>query len=353
MQRFLFYVFLFLFCLLSFRNKIIPTPYTYPDLFRFPAIPSNSLNPVTNEGVILGRHLFYDSILSINLDMSCASCHKQEYAFSDSPHALSNGNKIKTKRNSMPLFNLIWSPSFFWDGRANSIEEQVFHPLNDSNELNVNWEKAINRLKKNKKYRNLFKNAFNNSEIDSTKIALSIAQFLRTIISHESKFDKVLQGKEKFTKQELEGFEIANDQSKGDCLHCHTTDVAILGTTFMFSNNGIDKNTSFQNYVDNGRGSISKKNEDNGKFKIPSFRNLLFTSPYMHDGRFNTIEEVIDFYSEGVKKSSNIDSKMTHANKGGVKLSKEDKLKLIAFLKTLSDSSFIVNKKFSNPFYLK
>jgi cytochrome c peroxidase len=136
-----------------------------------------------------------------------------------------------------------------------------------------------------------------------------------------------------------------NEMNKGDCLHCHTTDGDALGTTGLFANNGLD-----ERFVDNGMGKISGDPSDNGKFKIPSLRNLLFTAPYMHDGRFKTLEEVLDFYSEGLKVSPTIDSKMTFAHRGGAKLTKDEKRKIIAFLKTMSDSVFIKDKRFSNPF---
>jgi cytochrome c peroxidase len=337
--------------ILSFREKLKLTPYKFPEPKFFPKMPVAADNPVTVEGANLGKYLFYDPILSSDSTMSCSSCHNQKNAFSDSPNSFSKGrNGTLMKRNTMALFNLAWYPAYFWDGRASSIEEQVFHPVREYNEMNLDWKVAAKRLEKNKFYKKQFKEIFGTSKIDSTHISFAIAQFLRTLISYQSKYDQVIEGKALFTKDEYEGFNLVNDQTKGDCIHCHITDGDALGTNLVFSNNGLDAVTNPNAFKDKGRGAITRKTTDNGKFKVPSLRNLAFTAPYMHDGRFKTLEEVINFYSEGVKPCANIDSKMEYAHQGGVKLSAEDKKKIIAFLLTLSDSSFISNPEFSNPF---
>lgn len=329
-----------------------PKPYQYPQINFFPIIPISEDNPLTYEGIELGRFLFYDSILSKNYDMNCASCHKQKYAFSNGPIQFSEGNNGKlTSRNAPALFNLPWQKSFFWDGRAKTIEELVFHPVRDSNEMNLSWNEAEKRLNNSKFYKNKFKKAFQTDKIDSTLITKAIGQFLRTLLSYNSKFDRVINGKEFLTKEEYKGFEIVNTMSMGDCLHCHTSDSDMLGSTYQFSNNGIDSVSNYLDYKDYGLANVTHQIEDYGKFKIPSIRNLAFTAPYMHDGRFKTLKEVIDFYSEGVHKTINIDSKMTRAKQKGVKLTEDEKEYVIAFLKTLSDSSFVTNPNFSNPFY--
>lgn len=327
------------------------TPYPFPELKFFPRMPVSEKNPVTVEGASLGRYLFYDPILSLDKTIACSSCHNQAYAFSDAPNRFSKGrNNTEMARNTMPLFNLAWYPAFFWDGRANSIEEQVFHPVRAYNEMNLDWKLASSRLEKDTFYRTRFYKVFGNTAIDSVKISYAIAQFLRTLISYESKYDNAIQGKVLFTKDEYEGFNLVNDQVKGDCIHCHITDGDALGTTLVFSNNGLDAINNPNDYKDKGRGAVTGKLKDNGKFRVPSLRNLAFTAPYMHDGRFNTLEEVINFYSEGLQKSVNIDSKMGFAHQGGAKLTKEEKRKIIAFLLTLSDSSFVSKPEFSNPF---
>lgn len=308
-------------------------------------------NVVTNEGAQLGRFLFYDSILSRGKNMSCASCHRQEFAFSDAPKAFSSGNNgVKTNRNSQPLFNLAWYPSYFWDGRANSLEEQVFHPVRDQNEMNLDWKTAEKRIQQSSFYRQQFKAAFGHKKIDSVLIAKCIAQFMRTLISYQSKFDRVIDRTEYLSKEEFRGFRLMNDMTKGNCLHCHTTDQDILGTTGQFSNNGLDAIFDPELYADKGLGKTTHKASDNGKFKIPTLRNIALTAPYMHDGRFKTLEEVLDFYSEGVKPCVNIDSKMTFAHQGGSHLTTEEKKAIIAFLNTFTDSLFIANPEFSNPF---
>lgn len=343
-------VLLFIF-ISSNSSKYTHTVYKFPEPGFFPKMPMAINNPVTVEGAKLGKYLFYDPILSSDSLMSCASCHKQKSAFSDAPFSLSSGrNGITLKRNTMALFNLAWYPAFFWDGRASSIEEQVFHPIREYNEMNLDLNVASKRLEQNKFYKKEFKEIFGSSEIDSVQISKAIAQFLRTLISYQSKYDSVLDGKAFFSKEEFEGFNLVNDQTKGDCIHCHTTDGDALGTALIFSNNGLDAISNANDYTDKGRGSVTGKLSDNGKFIVPSLRNLVFTAPFMHDGRFKTLEEVINFYSEEVKPCANIDSKMEYAHQGGVRLSAEEKKKIIAFLLTLSDSSFVSNPEFSNPF---
>jgi cytochrome c peroxidase len=339
------------FLFVNFAEQKSPIPYTFPKLDFFPKMPVSESNPVTVEGVELGKFLFYDPILSKDSTISCSTCHKQEAAFSDSPKDFSLGiTGDKMVRNTMPLFNLAWYPSLFWDGKSTSIEEQVFHPVRTHTEMNLQWKEAEKRISKSKFYKKLFKTAFGDQKIDSTLISKAIAQFERTFISHNSKYDRVFRGEEKFSPDELKGFELVNDMRKGGCFHCHSSDGNALGTTLKFSNNGLDSITDPMLYADKGQGCVTGKVSDNGKFKIPSIRNLVFTAPYMHDGRFKTLEEVLDFYSEGVKMSPNIDSKMEFAHQGGARLNCEEKKQIIAFLITMTDSVFVSDPKFGNPF---
>lgn len=345
------YAVLIVLSLAAFTETHTPTLYVFPDMKFFPKMPQSIANPVTIEGVDLGRYLFYDPILSKKGDMSCATCHRQEKAFSDAPNKFTKGNNdVLNSRNTMPLFNLAWYSTFFWDGRASSIEEQVFHPVRDPNEMNLNWKDATKRVRKSKFYRQKFKLAFGHHSIDSVLISKAIGQFLRTIISNQTKFDRVLAGFDYLDKDEYAGLVLMNDMTKGDCLHCHTTDADALGTTGLFSNNGLDNVSDPRIYKDKGLGGYTNDINDYGKFKIPSLRNVAITAPYMHDGRFETLEEVIDFYSEGVQMSVNIDSKMGQAHQGGVRLTTGEKKQIIAFLKTLTDSTLITNPNFSNPF---
>jgi cytochrome c peroxidase len=206
------------------------------------------------------------------------------------------------------------------------------------------------RISRNAFYKAQFRKAFDDKPIDSTTIAMAIAQFERTLLSYRSRYDSVLAGLTHFTPDERDGFELTNDMTKGDCLHCHSSDSDPLGTIPGFSNNGLDTAVTTTSYKDKGRGGITHIPADNGKFKIPSLRNIFFTAPYMHDGRFKTVEEVIDFYSEGVNTNINIDSKMGSAHQKGVHLSAEEKRKILLFLKTMSDYAFISDSTLSNPF---
>ena len=344
----LFFVFIFL----GFKFISQTTPYKFDVIDYFPKMPMSTVNPVTNEGAALGRLLFYDSILSVDYSMSCATCHKQKFAFTDQQQFSKGVNEVMLKRNTMPLFNLAWYPSFFWDGKANSIENQVFFPVSAHNEMNLNWKTAEKRINKSKLYRSLFIKAFGLKPIDSLLISYAIAQFERSLISNHSKFDNVLNGQEYLSADEYEGYGLINDQTKGDCLHCHLTDGNGLGTNQKFSNNGLDNIKNINNYKDNGLGKISGNQSDIGLFKVPSLRNLSFTAPYMHDGRFKSLKEVLNFYSEGVNNSINVDSKMSFAHKGGAHLTNSEKDKIIKFLLTLNDSVFVTNPKFSNPFIL-
>jgi len=335
----------------SFKKSNNLTEYVFPKLFNFTEPILVNDYKITDEGVTLGRYLFYDKILSRNKSFSCASCHKQEFAFADNSTFSTGINGDTLKRNTPPIFNVAWYNSLFWDGRAKTIEEQILFPVSDHKEMDLDWKIASKRINQSSFYKKQFRNIYGNLIIDSLLICNAIAQFERSLISCNSKYDDVIQGKQYFSKQEHNGFVIVNDQSMGDCFHCHTTDVNTVGTTGGFANNGLDTISTFSEIKDIGKASISNKKEDIGVFKIPSLRNIAVTAPYMHDGRFQTLEEVLDFYSEGIQNTKNIDSKMQYAHKGGVHLSENDKKDVVLFLKTLTDSSFINNSKFSNPFY--
>lgn len=350
-------VLLWLFALLLISAGVVTAsdskPYRFPELLHFPEMPVSEENPVTIQGVELGRYLFYDSSLSSNYSMSCGSCHLQQFAFSDSARFSKGVNGVLTRRNSMPLFNLAWNEAFFWDGKAASIEDQVFFPVRDHNEMNLDWKVAEKRINQSAFYRKKFKAAFGTHRIDSVLISRAIAQFERTLISSNSKYDKALSGEVHLSKDEYDGFVLMNDQSMANCLHCHTADANALGTTGKFSNNGIEKAFSKEQYSDLGRYEQTRNEKDVGHFKIPSLRNIAVTAPYMHDGRFETLEEVLDFYSEGVQVSYMIDSKMTTAHQGGVHLTEEEKRKIICFLQTLTDSTFLANPNHGNPWMQK
>tara|TARA_Y100000991_G_scaffold33392_1_gene21630 strand:- start:3184 stop:4233 length:1050 start_codon:yes stop_codon:yes gene_type:complete len=341
--------FLFLFLLSScLKEKNIeltnsPTPYVLTIPSNFPPVEIPDDNPLTVEGVRLGRHLFWENRMSGDNSMSCASCHAPQYAFSDPSPSSIGINGDSSKRNSMVLQNLAWSNDFFWDGSVITLEEQILLPVMDSTEMDESWSNFLKEIKFDNLYRELFYDAFGTLEPDSTHAAKAIAQFLRTMISSNSKYDKVLRYEANFTPDENAGFSSFNSLTGGDCFHCHG---GILGTDLSYKNNGLDEFP-----IDSGRGLVTLNPLDNFKFKVPSIRNIEYSAPYMHDGRFNTIDQVIDFYSTGIHANSpNIDPLIEFASQGGVQLNPTERLQLKAFLLTLSDSSFINNPDFSNPF---
>lgn len=323
------------------ETEYIPTPYKLeiPQIFQnkliAPLIPDN--NPLTQEGVTLGKKLFFDTILSGNETQSCASCHDPSNSFSDNRQFSIGIDKLSGKRNAMPLFNLAWNfnDRFNWDGSTFSLEEQVFEPVNNEIELHGNWQEIEKKLQNHEEYPELFQQAFGTSTIDSLLIAKAIAQFERTLISGTSKFDKYLLGEVPLTEAEANGFVIFSEEAKGDCFHCHGSENNPLWTDNQFHNNGLDSK-----FNDLGLGAISGDPNDNGKFKTPSLRNLNYTAPYMHDGRFSTLDEVIDHYSEGLQNSITIDPLLKKVNQGGVQLTKKEKADLKAFLLTLSEGAF-------------
>lgn len=324
-----------------------PEPLEIPSLFESsilaPVIPID--NPQTQEGVALGKQLFFDPILSGDNTQACADCHTPQNAFSDPDRFSSGITGTLGKRNAMPLFNLAWNydEKFFWDGRSFSLEHQVLVPVADPTEMGSVWKDLVQELQNHPDYPQKFKDAFGTSKIDSTLVTKAIAQFERTLISANSKFDRYLLGETELTPSELNGFNVFMDGEKGDCFHCHGSDKNPLWTDNLFHNNGLD--TSFS---DLGLGAVTGDPADNGKFKTPSLRNLAYTAPYMHDGRFATLEEVINHYSEGLQNSPTIDPLMKFVGQGGVQLTDQEKADLKAFLLALSDPEFISNPSF-NP----
>ncbi len=319
-----------------------PTPYELiiPQGFPDMVIPED--NPMTVEGVELGRRLFYDPILSGDDTQSCADCHAQSFNFTDSGKKFSMGiDSIEGNRNSMAVMNIGWMPTLFWDGRANGVEDQALGPVPNPIEMNQTWTEAMEKLNADPVYPNLFFDAFGTRDIDSTLVTKAIAQFERTLISGNSKWDRYLRGEVQLNQAEIKGFEIFFTE-KGDCFHCHST---ILFTDNDYRNNGLDTE-----FTDMGLYDVTGDENDIGKFKTPSLRNLVFTEPYMHDGRFKNLGEVLEFYSTGVQWSPTIDPLMKKVEQGGIQLTNEEKVNLVAFLLTLTDSTFTTNPEFSDPF---
>jgi cytochrome c peroxidase len=253
-----------------------PTPLELERPFGFPLMIIPDDNPTTVEGVELGRMLFYDPILSGDNSQSCADCHSQDFVFSDNGKRFSTGiDGSVGDRNAPTIINAGWNPAHFWDGRAATLEEQALDPVRNPIEMNQPWTVAMDKLNAHPDYPDLFYSAFGTYEIDSMLVVKAIAQFERSMISSESKFDKFLNGEAVFTDEEQRGFEIYFTE-KGDCFHCHGT---VLLTDNEFHNNGLDSVLT-----DPGLGGITGNPSDLGRFKSPSLRNILFSAPYMHDG---------------------------------------------------------------------
>ncbi len=321
-----------------FWIECAPTPYLImsPSGFSNISIPEN--NPMTIEGIALGKKLFHDPILSGDGMQSCASCHLQIAGFSDTNRFSQGIDGSFGNRNASTIINAGWNTSNFWDGRAITLEDQAFEPVVDPIEMNNTWQNVENTLNTNATYRDLFKKAFNIDDIDSTHVVMAIAQFERTLISANSRYDKYLRQEVQLTPSELNGFVIFNTE-KGDCFHCHGTEMFMDN---LFHNNGLDT----EPFLDLGLAKVTGVASDNGKFKTPTLRNIEFSAPYMHNGRFSTLEQVVDHYNSGGHYSLTIDPLMKKVGIG-LQLSNQEKTDLVAFLKTLSDPDFITNPDFT------
>ncbi len=300
-----------------------PTPTTIDYPFNFPTMKIPDDNQPTLEGIALGRALYYDPILDKDQSRSCSSCHNQEKAFTT------------PESNSLAHINLGWSNSYLWNGAYQESLENIM-----MFEVNEFFETNIDLLNKSPEYKRKFKEAYGVNTITSKDVAYALAQFFRTLNSYDSKFDKWLRGEEGFTFEEYEGYEIFISET-GDCFHCHGT---VLFHDNGFGNNGLDISP------DPGRYAVTGDRKDFGRFKTPTLRNIELTGPYMHDGRYETLEEVVEFYSSGVQHDSpNLSPLMKYSAQGGVQMNEEEKASLVAFLKTLTDYDFITREELSNP----
>ncbi|MBN8598344.1 MAG: cytochrome C peroxidase [Planctomycetes bacterium] len=312
---------------------------TIPAGFNEPRLPRD--NPLTVEGVALGEKLFFDKQLSGNSTQSCADCHRPAAAFSDAGNAYSIGAEGKPgKRNTMPLFNLAWMNSMTWDGKRTLVRDQALAPIRDELEMNHALESAVARLEAGPEYPKLFEKAFGSPGVSAERLGLALEQFLLTLISSDSKFDRMQSGAAVFTAEEQRGldlfvleFDPARGQFGADCFHCHSNE---LLTNNQFLNNGLDSE-----FTDRGRQAATGRGSDAGKFKVPSLRNIELTGPYMHDGRFATLEEVVDHYADGIKPSGTLDPNISKHPDGGLALSCEDRKALVAFLRTLTDTKYV------------
>jgi cytochrome c peroxidase len=313
------------------------TPYTLVIPQGLPPMNIPSNNPLTVEGIALGKRLFYDPILSANNTQSCASCHIQENGFAETSQYSTGIDGIEGNRNAMPLINLGWQTKFFWDGGANGLESQVIGPITNPIEMHETLANVVAKLNATAEYPELFKAAFGSAEASSQNIMRAIAQFERTLISGNSKYDQYMRGEALLTAQELNGKALFENMEKGDCVHCHS-----MGSTFSdfeFRNTGLDSIP-----VDEGRYLITLNQGDRGKFKTPSLRNVELTAPFMHDGRFQTLLECVQHYNTGFRYSANLDPNLSFAVKG--RMTQQEMEDLVAFMKTLTDEEFVNNPAF-------
>jgi cytochrome c peroxidase len=319
-------------------------------------------NPLTEEAVELGRRLFYDTRLSRDNTVACATCHLQQLAFTD---GRKTGVGISGKPlafNSMSLANLMWGPQrFFWDGRATSLEEQALIPIEHPDEMGLELGQLIEKLEADETYSQLFARAF--GDVSRSAIARALAAFQRTLISSNSRYDQYLRGEISLTEQEELGRKLfmAHPDVKvelrgGNCIDCHSQFLTSGFNTLFdgFSNNGLDDEAS----LPAGLQAVTGDPMHRGLFKVPSLRNIALTAPYMHDGRLPDLQAVLDHYNDGIQPSSTLSPLIIEADNQDViatgtpslHLSADEKAAIIAFLQTLTDETFVTNPRFSDPF---
>lgn len=331
-----------------------PTPYTLKyvnNTLPVPDLPED--NQLTVQKVELGRMLFYETQLSLDNSISCASCHLQTDGFSDKNTVSLGVNGSPGKRQAMPVFNLAWHTNgFFWDGRAELLRHQAVLPIQDPLEMKETLENVILKLSGIGKYRDQFIRAFGSGEITALRISLALENFMMSVVSDDSKYDRYLKGIETLSESEERGRQLFfaeynpffPDESGADCAHCHSSNNF---ENDLYMNNGLDLEGDI---ADNGRQNATGNPDDKGKFKVPSLRNVEVTGPYMHDGRFTTLEEVVDHYNSDIKNSNSVDPALLYTSQTGLMLDAQDKADLVNFLKTLTDYTFLSNPDYQSPF---
>ncbi len=286
--------------------------------------------------ILLGRALFYDPILSSDSTISCSACHSPFTAFAHTDHALSHGinNKIGN-RNAPALMNLAWNKTFMWDGSVDQLNMQALTPISNPDEMNEDILSVVKKTQRSGIYPSLFYKAFSDSIITGEHLLKAIAQFMLSVVSADSKYDSVMRKQKTFTPQENNGYSLF----KKNCSSCHTEP---LFTNLQFENNGLPCDSSLK---DIGRMKVTHHSEDSLKFKVPTLRNVEFTYPYMHDGRFKRLSDVVNHYSSGIRKSITLSKKLS----GPVVLTSDEKVDLVAFLLTLTDRKFLFNPDYALP----
>jgi cytochrome c peroxidase len=327
---------LFVICLLTFafryaQTKLFVTPANWPK-------PSYDFtkNPLSKNKIELGRALFYDPILSRDNTISCASCHSNYTAFTHIDHALSHGieDKIGT-RNSPALMNLAWQKLFMWDGSVNHLDVQALAPITNALEMDENINHVVAKLQANKLYPKLFYKAFGDSIITGERTLKTISQFMLTLVSSNSKYDSVMRKQSVFNEQQNKGYVLF----KKNCASCHTEP---LFTNYDFKNNGLPLDTTLNDF---GRYNVTKNPADSLAFKVPTLRNIEFSYPYMHDGRFKRLSEAINHYTSGIIKSKTLAKELQTP----IMLTSNEKVDITAFLLTLTDKSFLFNPDYTYP----
>ena len=319
-----------------------PTPLSLTLPAYFPALPPAPDNPLTVEGVRLGRFLFYDPILSEDSTLSCAGCHTQHIGFGDFRRFSEGVHGDKSPRQAPTIVNPAWNLNgIFWDGRVDGLEEQATQPVPEPTEMSLPWDEAVQRLESHADYPDMFCAAFGSPDVTQDRVVKAIAQFERTFISANSKYDRWKRGEVQFAPEELRGYQFFMAESKGDCFHCHGEP---LFSSANFHNNALDSIPT-----DLGRSVVTGNPADEGKFKAPSLRNIMVSQPYMHDGRFFTVRQVLEHYNQTFDSIPSFDPLMLKRNNFSPMTEAElDDLEF--FLQTLTDDEFLTNPDLSNPF---
>ncbi len=329
------------------------TPYVL-DIGNFPEPNLPEDNPMTVAGVELGKLLFFEKRLSKDNSQACADCHKQKDAFNDLQQFSIGIEGLPGKRNAMSVFNLAWhNNGFFWDGRETLLRDQALEPIQDHLEMNETLENVVSKLSADDLYLDQFTRAFGSEEVTAEKMGLAMEQFMMSIVSHNSKYDQFLAGEATLTESEERGralyFTEYNpffpDESGADCEHCHG---GFNLTNNQYMNNGLDTWGMMEDF---GREIATGNEGDRGKFKVPTLRNIALTPPYMHDGRFQTLEETVEHYNQHIKNSPSLDPALLQVTENnGLQLSEQDITDLVNFLHTLTDESLQTNSEYFNPF---
>lgn len=350
-----------LFCVACTSNSTeeepSPTNPTEKKLFNVPSnfpkpVYTSEEFPITEAGFALGRTLFYDGRLSRDGTISCGECHRQEYAFTHHQHDVSHGidNQLG-ERNAPSLQNMAWQKEFFWDGNVHSLDLVPINAIESPVEMGETMTNVLEKLRKIEKYPPLFEKAYGSKEITNERFLNALRQFVLTLTSSNSKYDKVMRNEgATFTADEAAGFELF----KQKCQSCHAGE---LFTDQSYRNNGlaidvtrevvVNGKIETKRFYDEGRYRVTKQEKDRFKFKVPSLRNVGVTRPYMHDGRFWILEDVLDHYTERMTDNGIVDEVLKTEGKAGLKLSHDEKLKIIAFLHTLTDRNLLLDPKFS------